>query len=147
MFPAQPLRLELTASRPCAALIVLLHLAGAASLLTVMTGWAGGALACLIAALGIAAAWDRALLRSSGAPRAIELHAQGAAACLRREGPPLPLARPPASGVNRFWVSLPPAAGARRGLLIVRGMLPPDHFRLLRLWALWGRVAPGQRAG
>ena len=30
----------------------------------------------------------------------------------------------------------------RRSLLVAAGMLPPESFRLLRLWARWGRL-PG----
>jgi len=44
-------------------------------------------------------------------------------------------------------VALAVAAPYRRALLVTPGMLPPESFRLLRLWALWGRlpgVAPRQ---
>jgi hypothetical protein len=44
--------------------------------------------------------------------------------------------------VNRFVVTLPLDGRDRRSLLVARDMLDPAGFRLLRLWALWGRV-PG----
>jgi hypothetical protein len=49
--------------------------------------------------------------------------------------------------VTRYWVALDTGAPMRRSVLVTAGMLQPGPFRLLRLWALWGRVpgvAPGQ---
>jgi len=46
----------------------------------------GSAAALLVAALGLAAAWDRALLGSAGSPRAIEIRATGEAHCVLRNG-------------------------------------------------------------
>ena len=44
--------------------------------------------------------------------------------------------------VSRFLVALPLAGAARRSMLVTADMLDPEGFRLLRLWALWGRL-PG----
>ncbi len=146
---AQPLRLELSPSVPLALLTVAVHGTAAACLLGVLPGWPGPAAGFLVAALGLAAAWDRALLRSPSAPRTLELRASGEGVCEPRTGPPAIMRRPGAGSVTRYWVALPLAAGNRRSLLVVRGMLEPDAFRQLRLWARWGRlpgVAPRQRA-
>ncbi len=140
MNSAQPLRLELSGSRPFATLIVGAHAAAAGAFLTVLTGWPAYAAAFLIAALGIAAARDRALLRSAAAARAIEIQPAGQAICMFARGRPADIARPSVRGVNRYWVALPLDSRTRRSLLVTRGMLAPEAFRLLRLWALWGRL-------
>jgi hypothetical protein len=44
--------------------------------------------------------------------------------------------------VSRFMVTLPVRRPMRRTILVTRDMLPAQEFRLLRLWALWGRL-PG----
>jgi hypothetical protein len=44
--------------------------------------------------------------------------------------------------VNRFLVALPLDGFLRRSILVTADMLDPGRFRLLRLWALWGRL-PG----
>ena len=56
-----------------AAVILGLHIAAGAALLVALPGWAGAALAALFVALGLAAAWSRALLRSARSPRALIL--------------------------------------------------------------------------
>jgi hypothetical protein len=130
-------------------LIILVHGIAAACFLTVMTGWIAFAAAALVLVLGVAAAWDRALLGAARSPRAIEIHPSGEAFCLLADGKSLPIATS-GSAVTRFWVSLRLRSPWRRSLLLVEGMLLPEPFRLLRLWALWGRlpgVAPRQLAG
>jgi hypothetical protein len=44
--------------------------------------------------------------------------------------------------VTRHWVALRLRSRKRRSLLVAGGMLSEEPFRLLRLWALWGRM-PG----
>jgi hypothetical protein len=105
--------------------------------------------ASLVLALGAAAAWDRALLRAALSPRAIEIRPSGEALCVLASGESLPIATP-GSRVTRYWVSLRLRSPWRRSLMLVAGMLPSDAFRLLRIWALWGRlpgVASRQLAG
>jgi hypothetical protein len=88
-----------------------------------------------VLALGLAAAWSRALLRGPGAVRLLEL----------AEAPPLAAAR--RRYVSRWLVTLPLGS---RTLLVTADMLAPREFRRLRLWALWGRlpgVAGEQLAG
>ncbi len=94
----------------------------------------------LVLALGVTAACDRALLSTRRSPRAIEIAPSGEAYCTFASGESAPLAARRASAVTRHWVSLGLRGPWRRSLLIVSGMLTEDNFRLLRLWALWGRL-------
>jgi hypothetical protein len=128
-------------------LILLMHALAAACFLTILKAWAGTAMAILILALGAVAAWDRALLRFPRSPRAVELLPSGEARCILANGDAAAIRAPGASSVSHFWVALAMAAPFRRSLLVTPGMLRPEAFRLLRLWALWGRlpgVAPRQ---
>jgi hypothetical protein len=128
-------------------LILLTHTLAAACFLTILKGWGGMAVAILILALGAAAAWDRAMLRFSRSPRAVEIQPSGEARCILANGDSAAIHAPGAASVSRYWVALAMAAPTRRSLLVTPGMLRPESFRLLRLWALWGRlpgVAPRQ---
>jgi hypothetical protein len=148
---AQPIRLALSPSGKFAMLILALHAAAALCFLTIMTGWLASAGAALLLFLGLAAAWDRALLRAGGSPSAIEIYPSGEATCRLANGESARLEAQDGSSVTRNWVSVrlrrDGPAQSRRSLLVTAGMLPPESFRLLRLWALWGRlpgVAPRQ---
>jgi hypothetical protein len=121
-------------------MIVIVHAAAAASLLTVLTAWPGVFLAGLALALGCAGAWDRALLRSARSPRWIEIGADGEARCLLAGGQSADLQPLGGSAVTRYWVSLRLSAPGRRSLFVATGMLAPEALRLLRIWALWGRL-------
>ena len=135
-----PLLLQLTASPGLAALIMAIHAAAAACFLTVLTGWQGLALAGLTMALGAIAAWDRALLRAPYSPRALEFSRDGAAKCLFANGESAVLQPLKGSAVTRHWVALGLGSPRRRSLFIATGMLAPHALRLVRLWALWGRL-------
>ena len=111
-----------------------------------MTGFLGIALAFLILMLGGFAAWERALLRGSGSPRAIEIQASGAGAVVLRNGDRIAVRAMRGVGVTRHWVALAPASFTGRSVLVTAGMLGTANARLLRLWALWGRV-PGVASG
>ena len=125
-----------------AATILSLHAAGAACLFLVIPGAPGLALGGLLLALGAASAWDRALLRSSRSPRVIEIRASGQAALVLRNSESI-LAKPVSGmGVTRCWVALKIGSPARRSALVTQDMLGREPFRLLRLWALWGKM-PG----
>jgi hypothetical protein len=53
------------------------------------------------------------------------------------------------TAVTRYWIALGLRSPRRRSLFIAAGMLAPQASRLLRLWALWGklpRALPGQPA-
>jgi hypothetical protein len=143
-----PLRLELTASPGLAVMILAVHLVAAACFLTVLTGWHAVALSALIAALGGIAAWDRALLRSPYSPRALEFPRDGAAKCLFANGESALLRPLKGTAVTRYWVALGLGSPRRRSLFIASGMLEPHALRLLRLWALWGKLprVPSWRA-
>lgn len=139
---APSVRLELSPSRGFAAAVLAVHLVAAACLLAVLAGWQGIALAILLPALGAAAAWDRALLRGAHSPKAIEIPGSGEALLVFADGQAAALEPLRGIGVNRHWVALKCASRARRGFLVTAGMLRPGPFRLLRLWALWGKL-PG----
>ena len=142
MNSAQPVRLALSPSGKLAMLILTLHFLAALCFLTVLTGWLAAIAALLTISLGIAAAWDRALLRSRRAPFAIEIHSSGEARCLYANGDSAALEALGGSAVTRHWVALRLRSPSRRSLLVAAGMLPGESFRLLRLWALWGKL-PG----
>lgn len=136
------LRLELRGSRILAGALLLVHGAGAACVLAALPGVGGGALALLLVALGAAAAWDRALLRSRYSVRAVELGPEAEAVLERADGHRRPRRLSGRRHVGPWWVALPYADAPGRGLLITHDMLEAADFRRLRLWALWGRV-PG----
>ena len=129
------LRLALSPSPPLAALIVALHAAAGAAVLLVMPGPAGGALAAALLALGAAAAWSRALLRSSRSLRALEI--DGASVVLElASGERMAAAHPGRCLVGRAVVVLP----LSRTVLVSADMLSGADFRRLRLWALWQKL-------
>ena len=142
------LRLQLSPSRPLAALIVLAHAAAAAAVYVLITGPLGVAAAIAFIALGAAAAWSRALLAAANSVRAIELGAAEPVFELtdgRRVAVPVAARR----YVTRYLVALPLAGELGRTLLVSADMLGREEFRRLRLWALWNRlpaVAPKQLA-
>jgi hypothetical protein len=135
-------RLALSPSWSLAAAIVALHAAAAAAVVFTWGNPGGYALGAALVALGLAAAWARALLGSRRSVVAIvgdrvEL----------RNGEQLTIAARPRH-VNRLLVTLPLSARpVRRTILVTRDMLGAEEFRRLRLWALWGKlpgVAPEQ---
>ena len=96
--------------------------------------------------MGAASAWDRALLRGSRSPRAIEVTGPDTAHLVLANGE-LAAVRPrQGSAVTRYWVALRISSPVRRSVLVTVDMLGKERFRLLRLWALWGRV-PGVASG
>jgi hypothetical protein len=139
------LRLELRASRTLAAAVVLVHAAGAAGMLLLAPGAAGTALALLLVALGILSAWNRALLRGPGSVRLLELGADREVGAVLASGKRLQGRAAARCHVGPWWVILP-LGSPRRSLLVARGMLGPEEFRHVRLWALWGRVPVPARA-
>ena len=140
------MRLELSPSRWFATAILATHAVAAGSIVAVAPGPAGGALAALLVALGAAAAWDRALLRGRRSPRAIEIRGSGEALVVFADGSTAAAKAVHGSGVTRSWVALAAGSLTRRSLLVTSGMLQAGPFRLLRLWAVWGRV-PGVASG
>ena len=128
--------LPLSPSATLAALIVAAHLAAAGAAAAALPGWPGGLLAAALAALGLAAAWSRALLRSRRSMRCIRIEAERASVELADGAS---LAVEPAGHVSRLMVTLA-SRRPRRHLLVTADMLGGEAFRTLRLWALWGKL-------
>jgi len=139
-------RLELAPSPPLAAAILGAHLAAGASVLAVLPEVAGAAVALGLAALGVATARERALLRGARALRALRLTGPAAGELWLADGSRLAVEFGAHPRVGRHWVALAVRRPVRRTILVVAGMLDGRAFRLLRLWALWGR-APGVASG
>jgi hypothetical protein len=144
---AAALRLELHPSIALAAAITVAHCAVGACLWLLVPGIAGWLAAALAAGLGVAAAWDRALLRGRRAARSIALGADGSAGVCCADGGCVPVT---AEGcrAGRGWVILELGRPQRRHLLVTGSMLEARAFRNLRLWVRWGRLparvtAPG----
>ena len=136
------LHLELRGSPALAAVLLLAHAVAAVCIAAVLPGSWAWALAVLVLALGVPAAWDRALLRSGRSVRVLELSADGQAVLGLADGRRLQGGVAARRNVCPWWVILPVRGPAGRTLLVARGMLSEGDFRRLRLWALWGRV-PG----
>ena len=122
--------------------LLLAHALAAACIAVVLPDVWGAALATLVAALGVATAWDRALLRAARSMRFLELSAGGLAAVGLADGSRLEGTVAERRNVSSWWVTLPLQGPAGRTLLVARDMLSVGDFRRLRIWALWGRV-PG----
>ena len=137
--PLSGTRLELSSSWTFALAIVVLHAAAAACVLLVLPGIAGLLLAVALLALGLAAAWARALHGSAASVRALELAGPEMYVELkdrRRLAAELGARR----HVGRWMVSLSLVRPVRRTILVTRDMLGAEEFRRLCLWALWGRL-------
>ena len=106
-----------------------------------MAGPMGILLGMLIAGLGIAAAWDRALLRNRRSVRALQIAAGDSVMLELASGERVSLRISPRRFVSRLVVILPGKWSMHRTIVVARDMLNPDSFRTLRLWALWGRFA------
>jgi len=125
--------------------LLLVHALAAACIALVLPGVWGVALAALVAALGVATVWDRALLRSARSVRFVELNAGGLAVLGLADGSRLEAPVAARRNVSPWWVTLPLERRPRRTLLVARDMLSAGDFRRLRIWSLWGRV-PGVAA-
>jgi hypothetical protein len=143
------LRLHLQPSWRLAALIAGAHALAAGCVAAVSTSAPALALAALVVALGAASAWDRALLRGRHSPRSLEVGPEGRLEVRLADGTRIAV-KDGARIVNRRLVALILRNPGRNSVLVVAGMLEPEEFRRLRLWALWGRmprVAPAQLPG
>jgi hypothetical protein len=132
-------RLELSPSWILASAVVALHAGAASSVFIVMPTLGGTALAAALLALGLAAAWSRALLRSKASVRALELSGPQITLELR-SGERLAAELAVPRHVSRFMVTLPVRRPVRRTILVTGDMLKGEEFRRLRLWALWGKL-------
>jgi hypothetical protein len=133
-----------------AAAVVIVHAAAGACVLATLPGWPGLLLAVALLLLGLAAIHDRALLRGARAPRLLEIAPDGVGTLVLASGERAAAVPLPGIGTTRYWVALRLSGlPARRSFLVPADMLASEPGRLLRLWALWGRlpgVAPRQLA-
>jgi hypothetical protein len=122
---------------------VTLHAVAAGCVLAVLPGAMSALLALALFALGLAAAWSRALLRSAASVRTIEISGD---ALVLELGDGSRLAAAPAERryVSRLVVTVP-LRQPRRTILVTAGMMSAEDFRRLRIWALWGKL-PGVAA-
>ncbi|HUQ74800.1 MAG TPA: protein YgfX [Burkholderiales bacterium] len=134
------MRFELSPSPLLAAAIVTAHAGAALAAWLVMPAVAGALLGLALIALGGAAAWSRALLRSSASVRAIQVG--GAETRIELAGGESFQVRVAERRyVTRYVVVLPLSNTPRnRTLLVTADMLGAAEFRRLRLWALWNRL-------
>ena len=110
-----------------------------------MPGLPGALLAAALALLGLASAWSRALLRASASVRAMELGGEELLLELT-DGRRIEAQASARRYVTRFMVAIPVRRPMRRTILVTHGMMSPEGFRRLRIWALWGKV-PSPVAG
>jgi hypothetical protein len=136
---SRSLRLQLSPSPAFATALVAVHACAALCILLVLPSVSGAALSICLIALGLAAAWSRALLRSASSVRAIELEAGGASFELAG-GERFAAQLTERRYVNRFMVALPVQGPVRRTVLVTLDMLGEESFRMLRIWALWGKL-------
>ncbi|HYX62926.1 MAG TPA: protein YgfX [Burkholderiales bacterium] len=148
------LRLELRPSYRLAGAIVAAHGAAGLAVVALLGGVSGLALGGALLALGVAAAWSRALLRGRDAVCAIELAADEARVELG-SGETVVAAVGARRYVSRLFVTFSLGAPALRWrgprtVLVAGDMVERGEFRRLRIWALWGKlpdVAAEQLAG
>jgi hypothetical protein len=133
-------RFELKPSLPLAFAIIAAHAAAGAAAFAALRGPGGAALALALLALGAAAAWHRALLRSRQSVRAVEIVEEGGVVLELAGGARIAATVAPRRYVSRLMVTLPVTRPRRQTILVTRGMLDEAAFRHLRLWALWDRL-------
>jgi hypothetical protein len=136
---SRSLRLQLSPSAAFATALGALHACAALCILLALASVSGAALAICLTALGLAAAWRRALLKSASSVCAIELEARGVSfelAAGKRFAAQLAERR----YVNRFMVALPVQGPVRRTVLVTGDMLGEESFRRLRIWARCGKL-------
>jgi hypothetical protein len=138
-FPLSAVRFELAPSPLFAAAIISAHAAAAFATYFVMPSLAGALLALALLALGCAAAWSRALLKSPASVRALQLGGTTPVFDLAG-GESLSAVVGDRRYVTRYVVTLPLGKPLSRTLLITADMLGGGEFRRLRLWALWNRL-------
>ncbi len=105
-----------------------------------VAGAMGICLGALIAGLGVAAAWDRALLRSRRSVQALNIESGDSVILELANAEHVGLRISQRRFVSALVVILPGAPWMHRTIVVWHDMLGPDSFRALRLWALWGRV-------
>ena len=136
------LSVELSPSGVLAGAVVAIHaLAGACAALALPEP-GGPAVALLLPALGLAVAWDRALLRGRKSVTSVVIVGPASLRLRTRDGSEAEVRATGRKHVSRLAVIVPVRGSMRRTIVVVRDMLDAESFRRLRLWALWGKV-PG----
>ena len=133
------MRFEFQPSLRLAVLIVAAHSAAAACSVLVLPGRPGWLLGGALFGLGCASAWSRALLRSRGSVRGVEIKGESVTLYLAN-GDSFAADLSRRRYVSRLFVTLPVLRPRRRTLLVTADMLGTEPFRRLRLWALWGKL-------
>ena len=140
--------LKLHPSIRLAVLILVAHGTAAAAAVAVLPGRPGWLLGGALFGLGCASAWSRALLRSKGSVRGVEIQGEVVTLYLAN-GDSFVADLSRRRYVSRLFVTLQVLRPRRRTILVTADMLGAEAFRRLRLWALWGKlpVAGKQLAG
>jgi hypothetical protein len=133
------LKFELHPSIRLAVLILVAHAAAAAASVAVLPGTPGWLLGGALFGLGCASAWNRALLRSKGSVRGVEIGPDAVTLYLAN-GDSFHAEMSRRRYVSRLFVTLPVVRPRRRTVLVTADMLGAEAFRRLRLWALWGKL-------
>jgi hypothetical protein len=136
---AQRVRIDLAPSLRLAAVLVFAHAMAGASAVMVLQGTAGALLGAGLLALGLAAAWSRALLLAAGSVRSMELEGERIVLHLR-DGRRLEARMAERRYVGRWMVALPVRSPVRRTILVTADMAGRRWFRVLRIWAAWGKT-------
>ena len=140
------MRLDFRPSYSLATAMMAAHGVAAFVVVRLMPGVAGLALGVALLALGLAAAWSRALLRGRASVRALTLGGgDGEVAVHCRSAPEVHTRLAASRHVSRHLVILRFGSPLRRAVLVTPDMLDADDFRRLRIWALWGKL-PGVAA-
>ena len=92
-------------------------------------------LAAALVALGLAAAWSKALLKAKRSVRALEIGGDDLV-LEQANGERIAAAAPQRCYVSRLAVILP----LSKVVLVSADMLQPAEFRRLRVWALWRKL-------
>ena len=136
----QILHIPLSPSRGLAATIFVVHGSAGVCAGALVPGVTGIILGVLVAGLGLAAAWDRALLRGRRSLRALHIGDKDDMTLELANAERVALRVSPRRYVNGLVVVLPGTSWMHRTIIVARDMLDPESFRTVRLWALWGRV-------
>lgn len=136
----QILHIPLSPSRGLAATIVIVHGGAGVCAGALVPGAMGMLLGVLVAALGFAATWDRALLRGRRSLRALQIGDKDSVTLELANTERVALRISPRRYVSGLVVVLLATSSMHRTIVVARDMLDADSFRTLRLWALWGRV-------
>lgn len=137
------LSVDLSPSSALAAAIIGAHALAGACVAMALPGPGALAVGLLLPALGLAVAWDRALLRGRKSVTGLMIESRAVLRLRTRDGSELEVRVVGRRHVSRIAVIVPVSGSMRRTIVVVRNMLDGESFRKLRLWALWGEV-PGQ---